>query len=386
MATENETTPQSQTGNNNSGGHLKIKAIGSWIVKNSDAILKLVGSIAIIFGTLLVANYESKMSAIALITQREQAESDLRSNMFSHLIAPVAGSHKDSIEVDSHRERVLVELLALNFHEHFEFKPLMIHVDNRLREKHEDEKSDEKAKEKAKSDRESLQSIARRVTDRQIAMLINEGAYDPVSLEIEVPYEPDSNLFLKDLIKEKIIQPIGENTLIFCDSIKNVGQLQEMLEKSKFCEDQIDTIIDIWKRKQTTPKHDAKNIKPQYRQFVSLNPPDSKGTSILHVMLSEVDWTKKTVTIEFSVTNDKSDVLNEDSQKFTLTLYDFPLTDNTMLPDGNRFALVLSAVDVAGKKPLVGTVTLRIIWFPKGYFTARERPIKHVEFRDKLGI
>ena len=116
MDTKNRTASKSQTGTD-SGCKSIIKTIGNWIINNSDSILKLTGSIAIVIGTLLVANYESKMSAITLINQREQAESELRSNMFSHLISPVAGPYQDSEEVDSHRECVLVKLLALNFHE-----------------------------------------------------------------------------------------------------------------------------------------------------------------------------------------------------------------------------------------------------------------------------
>jgi len=404
MATENETTPQSKTGNNNSGGYLKIKATGSWIVKNSDAILKLVGSIAIIFGTLLVAKYESRMSAIALITQREQAESDLRSDMFNNLIAPVSGPYKNNEEIDTHRECVLVELLALNFHEHFEFKPLMIHVDNRLREKYEDEKSDEKEKEEAKSDRKALHSIARRVVDRQIAILLKEDAHEPVTLEIEVDYENsvktdndlveedfNDNELLKGLIRNEIIMRTAKGTFIFCDTIEDESQLSEKLENLEILKNSgfnvKKEIIELWRKPQVTitPKHNEKFIKTRRKQYVSLKPPDSKGATTLTVMLDWVDWKNKTVNIEFLI--NKLDNMSEtgdlliDPQTFTLTLYDFPLTDNTLLPDENRFALVLDNVEVER-----GTVTLKIIWFPKGYFTARERPIKHVEFRNKLGI
>ena len=94
----------------------------------------MAGSFLIFFAAIYVAGYESKMSSITLINQREQAESELRSNMFRHLITPVSGPHIDSNEIDPHRECVLVKLLALNFHENFELKPLMIHVDKRLAE------------------------------------------------------------------------------------------------------------------------------------------------------------------------------------------------------------------------------------------------------------
>jgi hypothetical protein len=63
---------------------------------------------------------------------------------------------------------------------------------------------------------------------------------------------------------------------------------------------------------------------------------------------------------------------------------DFPLTYNTTLKDGNRFSFVLS--DIYGDILSGGTVTLKIIWYPKDYYTVRERFIKYQEFREKLGI
>jgi hypothetical protein len=71
------------------------------------------------------------------------------------------------VRVDLERERLLVELLTLNFHEHFESKPLLLHVEKRIRS------------ELSGQDREralsSLVSIVRRVSDRQIATLMWEA-------------------------------------------------------------------------------------------------------------------------------------------------------------------------------------------------------------------
>jgi hypothetical protein len=70
------------------------------------------------------------------------------------------------VRVDLEREQLLVELLTLNFHEHFESKPLL-HVEKRIRS------------ELSGQDREralsSLVSIVRRVSDRQIATLMWEA-------------------------------------------------------------------------------------------------------------------------------------------------------------------------------------------------------------------
>jgi hypothetical protein len=71
------------------------------------------------------------------------------------------------------------------------------------------------------------------------------------------------------------------------------------------------------------------------------------------------------------------------NNKFTITPYDFSLTDNTLLADGNRFAVTLEYIEI---DETLKTVYLRLIWFPKNYFTARERPMNYSEFRERLGL
>ncbi|NIT04004.1 hypothetical protein GTO10_03700, partial [Candidatus Saccharibacteria bacterium] len=64
---------------------------------------------------------------------------------------------------------------------------------------------------------------------------------------------------------------------------------------------------------------------------------------------------------------------------------DFPLTDNTLLADGNRFAVTIQDLSI-DEDLQIKTVYLKLIWFPKSYFTPRERPINYAEFREKLGL
>ena len=82
---------------------------------------------------------------------------------------------------------------------------------------------------------------------------------------------------------------------------------------------------------------------------------------------------------------------------FELSWFDFPLTDNTLLGDGTRFAIVLDQVyDMTGRfsdKTVAQMATeatrrakINIIWFPKDYIAARERPTNYREFRRSLGL
>src|SRR5262245_57126374 len=132
-----------------------------------DAAAKLIGAGAIVAATIVANRYQSSMTASNLLSQREQADSSLRAGMFHDLIGPVVGGEKNNGNIPVNRERLLVELLALNFYEHFELKPIMLHVDSRLAREDITE-MDQTQRENA---RESLRSIARRVGQRQLAML-----------------------------------------------------------------------------------------------------------------------------------------------------------------------------------------------------------------------
>jgi len=102
------------------------------------------------------------------------------------------------------------------------------------------------------------------------------------------------------------------------------------------------------------------------------------------------------VAVRICAIKDRREVPLADSD-FELSWFDFPLTDNTLLADGTRFAIVLDQVyDTNGRfndahvENAVPDATRRarvnIIWFPKDYIAARERPTNYREFRRSLGL
>lgn len=292
-----------------------------------DATAKLLAAGAIVSGAFIANTYQAKMTSIYLINQREQAESKLRADMFSNLIGPVAGPYTEGAEIKPDRERLLVELLALNFHEHFEFKPLLKYVDERIAE--------EMSPDQAKKARDSLRSVARRVKDRQIAMLIKEGARQPYNLIIK---------YRTDIPSEEDYPEPAKKT-----------------DESNF--------IDSWASQERS-------------QGIILESPDRFWT--MNINFSHIDWEKQTVRVSVALKSNPSDKKEKylgTSPKFTLTWYDFPLTDNTTLVDGNRFSLFINRMEESEQE-----VNLKLIWFPKDYFTARERPINYKQFLEKLGI
>jgi len=288
-------------------------------LKIVDTAAKVAAAAAVVGAALIANTYQSKMTAVTILSQREQAESELRATMFSNLISPIAGPRSDGSEIPAVREKLLVELLALNFNEHFEFKPLLEFVDKRL------------AAEGAEEERRSLRSIARRVIDRQIASLLKEGS------------EHD---------RTKVYR------LLFTDPPRTE-------EEKNYLES-------------LPPNSRGK----YFGEFFSRNSPDGNWTLDLTATDPDMEESRVRVHINLKSNFSAGRVGYDDiPMDFTLTQFDFPLTDNTLLADGNRFAVVLDDMDAVTR-----TVRLRLIWFPKNYFTPRERPINYGEFRKRLGI
>jgi hypothetical protein len=304
-----------------------------------DAIAKLLGAGAIV-AVAVAANMlqsrlateasrlQSRLTGISLQSQREQADTQLRANMFNSLISPLFGSAKDGKSLPPVREELLAELLALNFSEDFELRPIMEDVDKQLRKGGGANPSLDL--------RWPLWSVARRVADRQISSLSWKWtAEESDEHGCEVFY-----LYLKPEAPE-------------CT-------------------------------KEDDSNHKSCVLNCKLKKRISLNSPD--GNYNLQIVAKGVD--RKNQTIDMSIAAKRllplGDKENEHNQpityQFTLDMFNFPLTDNTVLPGGNRFAFTLILVDED-----TGDGQLKVIWFPKGYFTQRERPLDPQEILRLLG-
>lgn len=320
------------------------------LVQWLDAIAKLVGALAIVWVGVIANSYQSKISGVSIQSQREQAESQLRASMFTSLIGPIAGSQKDGNPIPADRERLLAELLALNFHENFELKPLMQDAAARLVAEAE---SQRKNSPDAPDAREPLWSVSRRIAERQKASIAWEWAAYRASQ--------------------------GEN-----------GQTPGLLSwpwrtaaqsSVQGCEVYFLT-VDPSPRQTDIVRAGAKcQLAVGFRDTVDLNSPD--GNYTLRLVVANPDWKNQTVKVSAQPFLSRQDRANptDPTYSFTLTWFDLPLTDNTLLPDGNRFAVYLRTCFPQLEKTVVA-----VMWFPKGYFTPRERPLNYREVQQLLGV
>lgn len=295
-----------------------------------DVAAKLIGASVLVAATIIANKFQSSMSATNLLSQREQADSTLRAGMFRDLIGPIAGSNKANENIPADRERLLVELLALNFHEHFELKPVMLHVDDRLAH----EKSEEMNQAQKENARESLRSVARRVLQRQLAALT----------KVEEDSLPEA---------QACVYRLDMNELLPSNSPQA-----------------------------TSAPPPCSRIAGNFGSLISVNSPSGMYT-LTFVIAKPERWEDQNFSVQMQIANKATNQSRAIAvpYEFLLTWFDFPFTDNTLLADGTRFSLAIDRVSPQDK-----TATLKLIWFPQDYFSARERPTNHHQLREKLGL
>ncbi|MDE2485558.1 MAG: hypothetical protein KGL32_10000, partial [candidate division NC10 bacterium] len=185
----------------NQGG--MFRKIWCWIVVCFNWFVDFLGKVGVplIAASLVFAasTLQNRITSMNLLSEREKAESELRASMFKSLIEPFVGKG-GSIPPD--REQLLVELLALNFHEHFELKPLLERVDQNLTLRN---------PERIKARKESLRSITRRLIDRQISIFIKEDTG-------KVPVEKQARVFTLRIIAP----PEKRSEVELCERVKGL--------------------------------------------------------------------------------------------------------------------------------------------------------------------
>ena len=304
-----------------------------------EVLAKLLGASAVLVVALFANSLQSRLTGVSIQSQREQAESQLRASMFNSLISPIAGPQTGDKPMPADREVILTELLALNFNENFEMKPLMEDAIKRL--------AMEKPKSKNGEDpREALWSIARRIAERQKASISREWSASEAA--------QSSKLF-----------PFGWLLLPWksaADSSRQGCQVYYLNLDAR------------------TERHAEPVSAAAFGDIIDLKSPD--GNYTLRMVAVHPDWENQTIRVSTQpFLSEQTNPKPTDTQyNFTLTWLDLPLTDNTLLSDGNRYAAYIRSFYNDFQ-----TVSVTVMWFPKGYFTPRERPLNYNEVQELLG-
>jgi hypothetical protein len=310
-----------------------------------EVFAKLLGASAVVLVALFANSLQSKITGVSIQSQREQAESQLRASMFNSLVSPLVGPQTADKPMPADREVVLTELLALNFNENFEMKPLLEDANKRLAA----EQSGKSSKD-GEDPREALWSIARTIAERQKATISREWSSSTSA-------QASSWFGLGSLVPSWISS--ANSTSQGCE----VYYLT--LDEKMDHHDEAVTATDC-------------QAAATFGDTIDLKSPD--GNYTLRMVLVHPNWTDQTVKVSAQAFLSKQTLpkATDTQYNFELSWLDLPLTDNTILSDGNRFAVYLRTF-------YGGTVNVNVMWFPKGYFTPRERPLNYNDVQTLLG-
>jgi hypothetical protein len=316
------------TGENKSGeSRAEVKAkrdVQFWL----DVFMKLTVPVGAIVAAWLANHFEQNRANLQLINQREQAESSLRATMFGQLIAPIAGPGGSDADKDPVRYAVLAQLLTLNFHEHFELRPLLQDAYDRL-----SKYQGPVAPDAIHTARNNLRQASRRVIQRQISQLWEDeiAACTPAaSKETIFQFVSDPEL------EESFGQSDSSSVLV------SSKELKSFTISSPDCRDQLSILFDK---------------------------PDLAAERV-HVLITPASSTDATADYRFD---------------FDLTSFAFPFTDNAVLPSSNRFAFFIKDVSELDDTGTSKIMRVGLRWFPQNYYPPTERPTDYKEFRKALG-
>jgi hypothetical protein len=324
-----------------------------WMDVSGKLALPLVTAIVALAGTYLTTKINEQNNVRETINQREQAESALRTQMFRELVSPVVGDLGGGATDDQRPDRLalLAEMLALNFHEHFELGPLMLYVDE--------------LPEQTQANRSRMRSVARRVISRQLAVLgpaaqpAKGGACGAEQSDVDIWLTSDAAEPADKPQSCAILgQPDGRSAYFRCSSVEGGSEV----------------------------------LAP----FV-VSSPDCKDR--LTILLADLQWTSNTVRIVATSTPPggasapASETTIPEFVEFTLSPYAMPFSDNTLLRNGNRFGVYLRQTEPSREPctppscdPTTRLMRLSLIWFPRDFIPPRERPTDFEEIRKSLKL
>lgn len=271
------------------------------------------------FGQMALEHNQNARMYVELMSQREQAESQIRKDMFTAILSEFFTIGANGPQDVS--ERLLqLEMLALNFGETLSLSPLFRELERDLETVRPSEDLVWRLNKTRYTER--LRSLASRVTGWQLSRLSIGGQRFP----IEVP----------------IAQVTDGARYVWPDSVAS-GDWE--LNK-----DLIDEDRGAW-------------IAATKAQMAGFRLGDIDRT--FTATFSDANRDKKTVRVALQIVS--SDQPRPAQMEFELSYFDFPMIDNTRLSDDHRFAVVMEDFDDE-------YIKLVAVSFPGLYASQREQP------------
>lgn len=326
------------------------------------------------------SNQESARLITELQIRREQAESELRKDVFDQALQAFLLKNKgeDYSTRGMSKQLLRLELLTLNFGDSLSLSPLFAEFREDLKNLKPVKESEISTFQETKGElRKRLYSLARRVASSQVSSLVQHGVSKTISIPL-VDYNPNTVMPCQTVLYEEDF-PWPER-----DLQRNFGIYDD---KNNLLMDDAD-IMTMFESDEN--KLAYKQSLDEYRKIQLHN-----STRYLEVKVSDIDHCAKSAKVTViiyknQISNSKQKIIfppvenrdglsligNEGLQvevqrSFNLNYFNFPMVDNTRLEDNHRFAIVLDEFDLKSSAPhmeLIGLI------FPSEYASLRDRP------------
>ncbi len=330
-----------------------------------------------------INQYASRQENARLITQlqieREQAESDLRKDVFQQAIGSLLSEDElKSTELPISKRLLKLELLAENFGGSLSITPLFGEFDRDL-EKLENAAGDNFNEEaRIKSLRKRLRSVAKRLSSNQLSALAQHGRV----FEFKVPLKPGGKKFA-----DASLEPgKAEDGNLSCKQKLADASLESVKDDDDYSREY------KWPNDAAAATLKAIESTDSYADLVEQEKRE-KGVRTLNgierhvsVTLGDLDPQRRAVkvTLEICWSKDKQQPKTQFecdnsrdatvSRTFTLDHFNFPKVNNTRLSDNQRFSIVLEEFEPDPDKNSPGFLEVAAVIFPAEYSSLRDRP------------
>jgi len=324
----------------------------------AEIVLRPVGGLltAIAIATIgfLGSNYFEKKQATEtnlrlyteLMNKREEAENTLRTDMFGKIfeafLSPSGAASGTEDELEQLNDEILsIDLIARNFHEFLDIKPLFrnvllntVRMERRLKRASYGSPSDspdaEKTIRRLSRKKEHLVNIAGRIIDKQLEVLEEAGQV----MTLRIPFER--------VCTDKSIRTYASNDYCYKPGTQKTARL----------------------------------ALPRTRDGARGGAPVRAFT--LYVERAYPDWRMARV----KVTAIEQDVAREeypdvDTKTFWVGAFDFPMVDNTYLSPDERYTVVVDGLDE-------DAMVIKLVYFPASYAGLREKSYYHQKVVQQL--
>jgi hypothetical protein len=349
----------------------------------ADLFAKLAAPAAVIAAAILAQNFQTASNVSQLLQQREESDTKIRAEMFKAITDRLFGEKGGSLPPE--QKAVFSELLALNFHEHIEIKPLMLEIDAALAAALHSEKLGLKQKSAVKARREELWSVARRVRARQIAMLVADA--------VDADASSSSGLL-------QSARTAAAGFVSWIGLAQAASAPRPHLERGRV--EFLGVRFPADRRLPVESSGIGCDVRAGEGQNGFAGEPmwvtSPGGGSAIALIVEKAEWNAERFNLRVKLDSGQNIAPSAEDQLispaitgqsavlFKTTWFDFPLTDNTLLASGDRFAVFIDEVCKPTTDPGLKAVRLGVLWFPKDYFPPRERPTNYHQSREELGL